>query len=144
MFNKWCGLMDEDKAAPRPSGGGGRGTSVDLAQSSDSKWVGVVVDALMVIGVVIGLTFLHLSVAGPVPSGGDGGNWLALAHDRLGYDVLTPGVTYPPAFPGILSALLLLADSVPALVTAGLLARFVGVISVYVVMPRLRLASRLP
>ena len=88
----------------------------------------------MILGVLVGLTVLHLSVAGTVPSGGDPGNWLAMAHQRLGFDVLTEGVTYPPVFPLLLSVLVAGTDHIPAVVVASLVARSAAVLSVYLIL----------
>jgi hypothetical protein len=89
---------------------------------------------LVVLAVIAGLVFLHLTIAGPVPSGGDGGNWLAVASERLGADVLTPGVGYPPLFPFLLAMFLLVMNPVPALVVCALLARSIAVLAVYLAM----------
>ena len=37
----------------------------------------ILADTLIVLGMAAGIVLLHFWVAGPVPSGGDGGNWLA-------------------------------------------------------------------
>jgi hypothetical protein len=94
----------------------------------------VAIDTLIVLGLTIGLGFLHLWVAGPVPSGGDGGNWLALAHDLLGREVVAPGVSYPPVFTSMLALLLLIWDPVPAVVIASIIARSICLSAVYMVM----------
>ncbi len=94
----------------------------------------VLADTLIVLGMAAGIVLLHFWVAGPVPSGGDGGNWLALAHQHLGVDVLTPGVTYPPVFTSLLASLLLVRDPVPAVVVASLIARIIATAAVYLVM----------
>jgi hypothetical protein len=94
------------------------------------RWV----DLAVAVGFAIALALLHLGVAGPIPSGGDGGNWLALAHDSLGLDVVTPGVSYPPVFVLLLAGWVLLLDPVPALVVASLVARLASVLAVYYVM----------
>jgi hypothetical protein len=41
-----------------------------------------------------------------VPTGADPGNWLAIANERLGRDVMAADVTYLPLFPGLLAGLL--------------------------------------
>jgi hypothetical protein len=92
------------------------------------------VESAIVLAFAIGLVLLHLSIAGRIPSGGDGGNWLALAHDRLGSDVVTPGVTYPPVFVSFLAVILLILDPVTAIVVASLVARLVAVVAVFHVM----------
>jgi hypothetical protein len=40
-----------------------------------------------------------------VPTGADPGNWLGIASERLGRDVMTADVTYLPIFPGLLAGL---------------------------------------
>jgi hypothetical protein len=92
------------------------------------------VDLVVAVGFAAALVLLHLAVAGPIPSGGDGGNWLALAHDSLGVEVVTPGVSYPPVFVALLAAWVLLLDPVPALVVASLVAHLASVLAVYFVM----------
>jgi hypothetical protein len=52
----------------------------------------------------------------------------------LGHDVVTPGVSYPPVFVTLLSALLILLDPVPAVVAASIVARLVAVLAVFYVM----------
>jgi hypothetical protein len=94
----------------------------------------VIVRVAALVGVTTALALLHFLVAGPIPSGGDPGNWLALAHDQLGYEVVTPGVSYPPVFVTLLSALLIPLDPVPAVVAASIVARLVAVLAVFYVM----------
>lgn len=43
-------------------------------------------DLILLIG---GLIILHVAVSGSIPSGGDGGNWLALARESLGENVMS-------------------------------------------------------
>ena len=38
---------------------------------------------------------LHISIPGSIPSGADGGNWLAIARGLLGEDVMASDVAYP-------------------------------------------------
>jgi hypothetical protein len=71
-----------------------------------------------------------------VPSGGDGGNWLAVAHSRLGVDVLSNGVSYPPVFPGLVALLLLVLNPIPAIFVASIVSRMCLLLSVYLVMRR--------
>ena len=112
---------------------GARLTSEVNESNAQPNRRGVLLDILIVIGMAVGIAVLHFWVAGSIPSGGDGGNWLALAHQHLGAEVLTPGVTYPPIFTSLLAALLLLFDPVPAVVMASLVARVIAVIAVYIV-----------
>lgn len=79
----------------------------------------------------IGVAVLHTAVPGPVPSGGDGGNWLALAHEHLGVRVMSAEVNYPPAFPSLVAALLLIADPIVALVIGALVAKAAPVLATY-------------
>ncbi|HSJ83263.1 MAG TPA: hypothetical protein VLA91_05530 [Acidimicrobiia bacterium] len=89
---------------------------------------------LAVVFLVVGATiWLHLFIPGIVPSGPDGGNWLAMAQDRfLGLDVMAAAVTYPPLLPLALAALLLVMEPLSALVTMALLSKCLLVIAVYV------------
>ena len=80
---------------------------------------------------VIGVALLHTAIPGPVPSGGDGGNWLALAHEQLGNRVMSAEVTYPPVFPSMVAGLLLMTDPLVALVTSALVAKAAPVLATY-------------
>ena len=57
-----------------------------------------------------------------------------MAHERLGIDVLTDGVRYPPVFPLTLALLVAATDPILAVVAASLVARSVAVLSVYFVL----------
>jgi hypothetical protein len=94
----------------------------------------MLVDVAVLLSFAGALVLLHLTVAGPIPSGGDPGNWLALAHDRRGVELVTPGVSYPPVFTSLLAGSLAFLDPVPAVVVASLVARLVAVLGVYYVM----------
>jgi hypothetical protein len=113
---------------------------MDLALRSTNKTQAApmrrapLLDLVVAVGFAGALVLLHVAVAGPIPSGGDGGNWLALAHDFLGEAVVTPGVSYPPVFVGLLAAWMLLLDPIPALVVASLVAHLASVLAVYYVM----------
>ena len=75
---------------------------------------------------------VHLVVPGPIPSGPDGGNWLAMARETLGDDVMAGDATYPPGFPVLLAGLLALFGPIGAITTAALLSTAVLLIAVYV------------
>ena len=45
------------------------------------SWLG---DALAVVLLLGAILAVHLVVPGPIPSGPDGGNWLAMARETLG------------------------------------------------------------
>ena len=89
---------------------------------------------LLVLGALLGATvWLHLGVAGPVPSGPDGGNWLAMAQERfLGRDVMAAAVTYPPLLPLSVAGLLLVFDPITAIATMAILAKSLVVVATYV------------
>jgi hypothetical protein len=90
-------------------------------------------DLVLVLSLIGGTILLHLSVPGVVPSGPDGGNWLAMAKDRFsGLDVMAAEVTYPPVLPFLLSLLLVIVKPVAAIVTMALLAKIALVVAVYV------------
>ena len=95
-------------------------------------------DLLLLIG---GLIILHIAVSGPIPSGGDGGNWLALARESLGEDVMSAAVVYEPVFVGMLGWLLRILEPVSALLVAAFLAEALLVTAVYFVVSR---AGRAP
>jgi hypothetical protein len=91
-------------------------------------WWEVLVVALLGLGTV----YLHLSVPGVVPSGPDGGNWLAMARDRfLDERVMSAAVTYPPFFPWLLSGLLLVTTPLGAIVAGALFAKCALVLATY-------------
>jgi hypothetical protein len=91
-------------------------------------WWEVLVVALLGLGTV----YLHLKVPGVVPSGPDGGNWLAMARDRfLGESVMSAAVTYPPFFPWLLSVLLLVTTPLVAIVSGALFAKCALVLATY-------------
>ncbi len=78
-----------------------------------------------------GAIALHLSIAGPVPSGADGGNWLAIAREQLGTNAMAGDAEYAPLFPMFLARLLLIFEPVTALVIAGLVSKVALLLSVY-------------
>lgn len=81
---------------------------------------------------LIGVTILHLAIPGPVPSGGDGGNWLALAAERFGSDVMAADVSYPPHLPFLLGLVkLVVADAVLAITIVAIASKAVLVLAVY-------------
>lgn len=88
---------------------------------------------VLVAAVLIGATvWLHLGVPGVVPSGPDGGNWLAMAQDRfLGRDVMAAAVTYPPLVPLSLAGLILISNPITAITTMALLAKSLLVVAIY-------------
>lgn len=90
-------------------------------------WV-IAFDLLLLIG---GLIILHIAVSGPIPSGGDGGNWLALAREPLGEQVMSAEVVYEPVFISTLGFLLRVIEPVNALLISAFLAEAVLVATVY-------------
>ena len=63
-------------------------------------------DALNVTLLVVGVFLLYGLATHFVPAGADPGNWLGIANERLGRDVMAADVTYLPLFPGLLAGLL--------------------------------------
>jgi hypothetical protein len=63
-------------------------------------------DALSLTLLVAGTVALYGFGTHFVPTGADPGNWLAIANERLGRDVMAADVTYLPLFPGLLAGLL--------------------------------------
>lgn len=93
-----------------------------------SLWGDVLLLAILVAMVAV----VHLVVPGTVPSGPDGGNWLALAQEQRGVDVMSADVRYPPLFTGLLSLLLLLGiPKIGALISMALLAKAALVTATY-------------
>lgn len=92
---------------------------------------GLLLDLLAAGALLITTAILHLAMAGHIPSGGDGGNWLALARQMLGEPVMSAEVVYPPVFPGVLAVLLRALDPVEALLVAALVAEALLVLMAY-------------
>lgn len=88
---------------------------------------------LVVVGLVLGTVVLHLAVPGIVPTGADPGNWLAMARERLGEDIMSAAVSYPPLFSVLLSLLVAILGPIESIVAAGLAAKVALVIAVYLV-----------
>lgn len=95
-------------------------------------------DLLLLVGAVV---ILHIAVSGPIPSGGDGGNWLALAREWLGEDVMSAEVVYEPVFIAMLASMLGVFGSVNGLVVAAFLSEAMLVSAVYLTV---RKTGRLP
>lgn len=107
--------------------------TVLFGRASSGLMSGSIPGEVAVVLLLVGATiWLHLFIPGTVPSGPDGGNWLAMAQDRfLGLDVMAAAVTYPPLLPLSLAALLLVMEPLYALVTMALLAKCFLVVAVY-------------
>ena len=95
-------------------------------------------DLIFLVGAI---TAIHLETSGPIPAGGDGGNWLALARESLGQHVMSAEVTYEPVFIGLLALLLSVLGAIEALLVSALVAEVVLVGGVYIVT---RPAGRIP
>jgi len=95
-------------------------------ESDFDLWDFVLMAVLIALVVV-----LHISIPGSIPSGADGGNWLAIARGLLGEDVMASDVAYPPIFPALLALGLPLFDSVRALLVTALVAKALLVVAVY-------------
>lgn len=93
-----------------------------------SSWGSEVALLVLISAVVV---VVHLAVPGLVPSGADGGNWLAISKDRSGLEVMSAEVSYLPLFPILLAAALAVASPIPALVFVALLAKTMLVLAVY-------------
>jgi hypothetical protein len=85
-------------------------------------------DLILLVG---GLIILHIVISGAVPSGGDGGNWLALAREWLGEQVMAGDVVYEPTFIGLLGSLLRVFGPIDALLVAAFVAEAILVAGVY-------------
>lgn len=89
-------------------------------------------DALLLVLIAGGVTALHLGVPGSVPSGGDGGNWLALADELFGKGVMSADVTYPPFVSTLLGIVtMIVGDKITAIAIVAILAELSLVLSVY-------------
>ena len=100
---------------------------VGMARIKDPIWRDIGLLALILLAVGVS----HLVVPGSVPSGADGGNWLAIAQERLGTDVMSSDVTYPIAFPAVVAGLLQWFSPISAIVIAGIFAKLALVAAVY-------------
>ena len=112
-------------------------SEVQVAEGGASAWTSAF-DLLLLIG---GLVILHIAVSGPIPSGGDGGNWLALAREWLGESVMSADVVYEPVFVGLVGSLLRVFGPIDALLISALAAEAVLMLSVYLLVKR---AGRVP
>ena len=91
-----------------------------------------IVESALVVALVALTITLHLWVPGLVPSGPDGGNWLAMAQNRfLARDVMAAAVTYPPLLPFVLAGLLLPLQPIVAITTIALAAKCLFAFAVY-------------
>lgn len=89
----------------------------------------VVVDVLLLIGAIL---VTHLAISGPIPSGGDGGNWLALAREMAGAKVMSADVAYEPVFIGLVAVVIPIFGLLGALVAGAFVAESVLVLAMYV------------
>jgi len=88
---------------------------------------------LILVTVLLALVIvLHISIPGSIPSGADGGNWLAIARGYSGEDVMAADVGYPPVFPALLALGLPVFGAIPALVVMALTAKALLVSAVYI------------
>jgi hypothetical protein len=89
-------------------------------------------DLLLITVLIVLVVGIHLSIPGRLPSGADGGNWLAIARGLTGEDVMASKVAYPPVFPALLALAVPLLGAIPALVVTALLAKALLVVAVYI------------
>ena len=94
-----------------------------------SSWY---LDALNVGLLVVGVVVLYGLGTHFVPTGADPGNWLAIANERLGRDVMAAEVTYLPMFPAMLASLLSLWGPIAGFAIAAILTISALVAAVYV------------
>lgn len=126
------GRPREQLTHPTPPNTELRPSKVGVAQGPHRIQPGLrLSDALALSALLAGVITLHISVPGLVPSGGDGGSWLTLAHERLGPGVMAADVTYAPIFPGLLGLLLLVTEPLAALTAAAVLAKASVVTAAY-------------
>ena len=83
-------------------------------------------DALNLTLLLAGVVALYGLGTHFVPTGADPGNWLGIANERLGRDVMAADVSYLPLFPGLLAGLLSLwgpitGFDIAAIITIGAL-----------------------
>jgi hypothetical protein len=89
-------------------------------------------DIVLLLGLLVILFLLHVGIPGIVPTGAEAGNWLALAREVRGSDVMSANVTYPPLFPALIALLLTLGSPpMAALLGAALLAKASLMVAVY-------------
>jgi hypothetical protein len=104
-----------------------------LRQAVSAVWASWVGDGALLLLLVGTVAAVHLYVPGPVPSGGDGGNWLALAAERFGNGVMSAEVTYPPLFPVVLGLVkALVSDGVVAIVILAIISKISLVTGAYI------------
>lgn len=83
-------------------------------------------------GLLVILFVLHVGIPGTVPTGAEPGNWLALAREVRGSEVMSAEVTHPPLFSALIAIFLILGISpIDGLLAAALLAKAALVVAVY-------------
>jgi hypothetical protein len=103
--------------------------SRDRGRALIPVWVSELVIVALLVGIVV---LVNLGMPGAIPSGADGGNWLAVARGLMGEEVMAAAVSYPPLFPLMLSLGIPVFGPLPALVSLALLSKTFLVLTVYV------------
>lgn len=120
-------MLKRQSSSDVPTGGGP--TQSDAEGSAGTPLSAVDLGAVaMLIAMMVAL---HLGIPGLVPSGSDGGNWLALAKEGLGLDVMSAETVYPPVYVSFLALLLGLMSTVAALTVSALVAKLALVLALF-------------
>lgn len=88
-------------------------------------------DVMILIGLASVSLAVQLWVMGRIPSGSDSGNWLALARELAGEDVMSADVHYPPLVPALLAGLLQVLSPLKSLAVVSILSRVLLITAVY-------------
>lgn len=88
-------------------------------------------DLGVVAALAVSVALFHFTVTSGIPTGPDAGNWLAMAQDLLGRNVMSAEVLYPPVFPWSLAALLTVAEPLTAMNLAAIGSKVALTLSVY-------------
>lgn len=87
---------------------------------------------VLLLGLLVTLFLLHVAIPGTVPTGAEGGRWLALAKEAAGSEIMSADVTHPSIFSTLIAILLILeTPPIAALLAAALLAKASLVVAVY-------------
>jgi hypothetical protein len=111
---------------------GVRAAPTKLARYRSSLAASWYLDALIVCLLVAGVVALYGLTTRFVPTGADAGNWLAIAYERLGRDVMAADVTYLPLFPGLLAGLITVWGPIAGFDVAAVLTIAALAIAVYI------------
>jgi hypothetical protein len=122
-------LSTDSKVKVKAGANAGSSKQHGILSQLSASWY---LDALIVTLIIAGVVALYGLATRFVPTGADAGNWLAIAYERLGRDVMSANVTYLPLFPGLLAAFLSVWGPIASFDVAAVLTISAVAIAVYV------------